>query len=99
MALLYGGRFIQLDEVYGQIAFLDLVNGGIATMHEEEIYDMMFEGVEWASTEQVRNYTKSQLYICKNFNDSLRFTCTGDFLDEDDARFPTEEEQERDCSY
>lgn len=37
-----------------------------------------------------------QLYICKDFNDFLRFVCTGDFLDEDKAKFPTPEELERD---
>ncbi len=29
----------------------------------------------------------------------LRFACTGDFLDEDEARFPTPEELEQDDSH
>ena len=39
-----------------------------------------------------------ELYICKDFNDFLRFVCTGDFLDEDEAKFPTKEELEQDYS-
>lgn len=88
--------FIQLGNLYGYLTFLDLVNGGIVTLHEEGVYDMLFEGVDWANTEEVRNYMESQLYICNDFYDFLRFVCTGDFLDEDKAKFPTKEELERD---
>ncbi len=93
--------FIYLGNVYGYLTFLDLVNGGIVTIHEEGVYDMMLsDGVDWASIEEVRDYMESeQLYICKDFNDFLRFVCTGDFLDEDEAKFPTEEELKRDYSY
>lgn len=93
--------FIQLGNVYGYLTFLDLVNGGIVTIHEEGVYDMMLDdGVDWASTEGVRNYMETRrLYICKDFNDFLRFVCTGDFLDENEAKFPTKEELERDYSY
>lgn len=88
--------FIRLGEVYGYLAYLDLVTGGIVTIHEEGVYDMMIAGgVTWNSREEVRRYMESnELYICKNFNDFLRFVCTGDYLDEDEARFPTKEELE-----
>lgn len=57
------------------------------------------DGVNWESAEEIRKYMESRLYICKDFGDFLRFVCTGDFLDEDEAKFPTEEELERDYSY
>lgn len=92
--------FIQLGNVYGYLTFLDLVNGGIVTIHEEGVYDMLIDdGVNWESAEEIRKYMESRLYICKDFGDFLRFVCTGDFLDEDEAKFPTEEELERDYSY
>jgi len=93
--------FIELGEVYGYLTYLDLVKGGIVTIHEEGVYDMMLvDGVDEASKSEVRAYMESQrLYICKDFDDFLRFVCTGDFLDEDEARFPTQEELERDYSY
>ena len=90
--------FIELGNVYGYLTYLDLVNGGIVTIHEEGVYDMMLvDGVNWADRSEVREYMEVQrLYICKNFNDFLRFVCTGDFLDENEAKFPTQEELERD---
>lgn len=93
--------FMQIGEVYGYLTFLDLVNGGIVTIHEEGVYDMMLDdGVNGEDKAEVRNYMESRrLYICKDFNDFLRFVCTGDFLDEDEAKFPTQEELERDYSY
>ena len=39
--------FILLGEVYGYLTYLDLVNGGIVTIHEEGVYDMMRAGAEW----------------------------------------------------
>ena len=88
--------FIQLGKVYGYLTYLDLVTGGVVTIHEEGVYDMIIVGgVAWNSKEDVRRYMElNELYICKNFNDFLRFVCTGDFLDEDEARFPTKEELE-----
>lgn len=88
--------FIRLGEVYGYWTYLDLVSGGIVTIHEEGVYDMMIVGgVTWNSREEVRRYMESnELYICNNFYDFLRFVCTGDYLDEDEARFPTKEELE-----
>lgn len=93
--------FIELGNVYGYLTFLDLVNGGIVTIHEEGVYDMIIaDKVNWASKSEVRNYMESRrLYICKDFNDFLRLVCTGDFLDENEAKFPTQEELERDYSY
>lgn len=93
--------FILLGEVYGYLTYLDLVNGGIVTIHEEGVYDMMIDdGVDGTSKSEVRKYMESRrLYICKDFNDFLRFVCTGDFLDENEAKFPTQEELERDYSY
>lgn len=92
--------FIGLGNVYGYLTYLDLVNGGIVTIHEEGIYDMLIDdGVNWESAKEVRDYMESRLYICKNFDDFLRFTCTGDFLDENEAKFPTKEELKRDYSY
>lgn len=92
--------FIQLGAVCGYLTFLDLADGGIVTIHEEEIYDMtIVEGVDRTDPEEVRSYMRSQLYICNDFHDFLRFVCTGDFLDEDERKFPTEEELERDYSY
>lgn len=93
--------FIGLGEVYGYLTYLDLVNGGIVTIHEEGIYDMMIDdGVHWESAEEVRNYMESyRLYICKDFYDFLRLVCTGDYLDENEAKFPTKEELEQDYSY
>lgn len=38
---------------------------------------------------------KLKLYICKDFNDLLRLACTGNFLDEDEQKFPTREELEQ----
>ena len=92
--------FLCLGNVWGYLTYLDLVNGGIVTIHEEGVYDMMlFDGVNWDSKSEVRKYMESQcLYICRNFQDFLRFACTGDYLDEDEARFPTREELERDYS-
>lgn len=86
--------FIQLGKVYGYLVYLDLVTGGVVTIHEEGVYDMMIVGrVAWNNREEVRRYMESnELYICKDFHDFLRFVCTGDFLDEDEARFPTKEE-------
>ncbi len=93
--------FIRVGNVYGYLVYLDLVNGGIVTIHEEGVYDMIIaDKVNWASKSEVRNYMESRmLYICRDFNDFLRFVCTGDFLDEDEAKFPTQEELERDYSY
>lgn len=93
--------FILLGEVYGYLTYLDLVNGGIVTIHEEGVYDMMIDdGVDGTSKSEVRKYMESRrLYICKDFNDFLRFVCTGDFLDENEAKFPTQEQLERDYSY
>lgn len=93
--------FLQLGNLYGYLTYLDLVNGGIVTIHEEDVYDMMLdEGVDGASRSEVREYMESRrLYICRDFHDFLRFVCTGDFLDEDEAKFPTQEELERDYSY
>lgn len=90
--------FILLGRVYGYLTYLDLVNGGIVTIHEEGIYDMMVAGVDWASKSEVRKSMEGKLCICKDFNDFLRFVCTGDFLDEDEARFPTLEELEQEYS-
>lgn len=88
--------FLRLGEVYGYLTYLDLVTGGVVTIHEEGVYDMLIAGgVAWDSREEVRGYMESRcLYICENFNDFLRFVCTGDFLDEDVARFPTKQELE-----
>lgn len=93
--------FILLGNVWGYLTYLDLVNGGIVTIHEEGVYDMVIaDGVDGASISEVRKYMGSRrLYICKDFNDFLRFVCTGDFLDENEARFPTPEELEQDYSY
>ena len=92
--------FIRIGNVYGYLVYLDLVSGGIVTIHEEGVYDMMGAGVDWASKSEVRKYMETrELYICKDFNDFLRFVCTGDFLDENEARFPTQEELEQDYSY
>ena len=90
--------FLYLGNVWGYLTYLDLVNGGIVTIHEEGVYDMMlFDGVNWDSKSEVREYMESRcLYICRNFQDFLRFACTGDYLDEDEARFPTREELEQD---
>lgn len=41
--------FIELGKVYGYLVYLDVVNGGVVTIHEEGIYDMMGAGVEWSS--------------------------------------------------
>ena len=91
--------FIRVGKVYGYLVYLDLVSGGIATIHEEGVYDMMGAGVDWASKSEIRKYMETrELYICKDFNDFLRFVCTGDFLDEDEAKFPTKEEPEQDYS-
>ena len=61
---------------------------------------MLDDGVNGEDKAEVRNYMESRrLYICKDFNGFLRFVCTGDFLDEDEAKFPTQEELERDYSY
>ena len=91
--------FIELGKVYGYLVYLDVVNGGVVTIHEEGVYDMMGAGVEWNSKAEVRKYMETrELYICKDFHDFLRFACTGDFLDEDEARFPTQEELEQDYS-
>lgn len=88
--------FIQLGEVFGYLTFLDLVNGGVVTIHEEGVYDMLSEGVQADSREEVRRYMESyRLYICKNFSDFLRLLCTGDYLDENEARFPSPEELEQ----
>ena len=93
--------FIELGNVYGYLTYFDLVNGGVVTIHEEGVYDMVIaDGVNGDSPSEVRNYMELyRLYICKDFNDFLRFACTGDFLDEDEAKFPTPEELERDYSY
>lgn len=92
--------FIRLGEVWGYLTYLDLVNGSVVAIHEEGIYDMMLTyGVVWNDREGVRRHMESELCICKNFNDFLRFVCTGDFLDEDEAYFPTEEELKRDYTY
>lgn len=91
--------FIGLGKVYGYLVYLDLVNGDVVTIHEEGVYDMMGAGVKWNSKSEVRKYMETrELYICKDFHDFLRFACTGDFLDEDEARFPTQEELEQDYS-
>ena len=91
--------FIRLGKVYGHLVYLDVVNGGVVTIHEEGVYDMMGAGVKWNSKSEVRKYMETrELYICKDFHDFLRFACTGDFLDEDEARFPTQEELEQDYS-
>ncbi len=88
--------FLLLGDLYGHLTYLDLVKGGIVTIHEEGVYDMMIVGgVHWDSRSEVRDYMEGNcLYICNDFNDFLRFVCTGDFLDEDEARFPTPEELE-----
>ena len=93
--------FIQPGNVYGYLTYLDLLNGGIVTIHEEGVYDMMIaDGVDGSDKSEVRNYMEQRrLYICENFNDFLRFTCTGDYLDENEAKFPTQEELERDYCY
>ncbi len=58
------------------------------------------DGVDGSDKSAVRNYMEQQrLYICKDFNDFLRFACTGDYLDENEAKFPTQEELERDYCY
>ncbi len=41
--------FIEFGKVYGYLVYLDVVNGGVVTIHEEGIYDMMGAGVEWSS--------------------------------------------------
>ena len=88
-----------LERFMGNLVYLDVVNGGVVTIHEEGVYDMMGAGVKWNSRSEVRKYMETrELYICKDFNDFLRFACTGDFLDEDEARFPTQEELEQDYS-
>ena len=72
------------------------MNGGVVTIHEEGVYDMLSEGVQADSREEVRRYMESyRLYICKNFSDFLRLLCTGDYLDENEARFPSPEELEQ----
>lgn len=92
--------FIQIGEIYGYLTFLDLVNGGIVTIHQETVYDMtIVDGVNGENTQELRDAMESKFYICKDFNDLLRLACTGDFLDEDEQRFPTEEELERDYFY
>lgn len=92
--------FIQVGEIYGYLTFLDLVNGGIVTIHQETVYDMtIVDGVDGENVQELRDAMESELYICKDFNDFLRFICTGDFLDEDEQKFPTKEELERDYSY
>ncbi len=65
------------------------------------MYDMLIDDhVNWESKSEVRNYMESRrLYIFRDFNDFLRFVCTGDFLDENEAKFPAPEELERDYSY
>ena len=91
--------FIRVGKVYGYLVYLDLVSGGIVTIHEEGVYDMMGAGVKWNSKSEVRKYMETrELYICKDFHDFLRFACTGDFFDEDEAKFPTKEEPEQDYS-
>lgn len=93
--------FIEVGNVYGYLVYLDLVSGGIVTIHEEGVYDMMIvDKVNPESKTEVRNYMETRmLYICKDFYDFLRLVCTGDFLDEDEAKFPTQEELEQDYSY
>lgn len=91
--------FIKVGNVYGYLVYLDLASGGIVTIHEEGVYDMMNAGIDWAGKAEVRKYMETrELYICKDFHDFLRFACAGDFLDEDEARFPTKEELEQDYS-
>jgi len=92
--------FIQIGEIYGRFTFLDLVNGGIVVIHPEEVYDItIFDKVDGENVQELRKAMKRQHYICKDFNDLLRLACTGDFLDEDEQKFPTKEELERDYSY
>jgi len=92
--------FIQIGEIYGYLTFLDLVNGGIVTIHQEEVYDMtIIEKVDGKNVKKLRAAMESQLYICKDFNDLLRLACIGDFLDENEQKFPTKEELERDYCY
>lgn len=88
--------FLLLGNLYGYLTYLDLVKGGVVTIHEEGVYDMMIVGgVRWDSRSEVRDYMEGNcLYICNDFFDFLRFVCTGDFLDEDEARFPSPEELE-----
>lgn len=89
--------FIQVGKIYGYLTFLDLVNDGIVTIHQETVYDMtIVDGVDGENAHELRNAMESELYICKDFNDFLRFICTGDFLDEDEQTFPTKKELERD---
>lgn len=88
--------FIEIGEVYGYKIFLDIVTGGIHTLHEE-VYDMsIIYEVDWANEKDVRGYMEGHLCICKDFNDFLRLVCTGDYLDEDTGVFPTKEELEQD---
>ena len=85
--------FIEIGEVYGYKLFLNLLTGKIHALHEEAVYDMaIIYHVDWANPEKVRKHMQGRLCICKDFNDFLRFVCTGDYLDEDEGIFPTEEE-------
>lgn len=88
--------FIQVAEVYGYLIFLDLTDGKLYTIYHEEIYDMILvDGIDPQDQEAVRDYME-RMPLCQNFNDFLRLICTDDYLDEDEARFPTKEELETD---
>ncbi|MDE7430720.1 MAG: hypothetical protein K2N34_02215 [Lachnospiraceae bacterium] len=54
------------------------------------------DGVDGENVQELRDTIGSRLCICKDFSDFLRFICIGDFLDEDEQKFPTKKELERD---
>lgn len=84
--------FIQVGELDGYLLFLDLISGEVVEIYHEEVWEMsLVEGVDPTSTDEIRDYLDGRT-ICLNFEDFLRWTCTGDILNEDDGSFPTMEE-------
>lgn len=86
---------LMIAEFEGYIVFLDLVSGEVVHIYHEEIYDMIFvDGVDATDYEAVRDYLSCRV-LCRDFYDFLRLVCTKEIYDEDDLKFKTIAELEK----
>lgn len=86
---------LMIAEFEGYIVFLDLVSGEVVHIYHEEIYDMsLVYGVDVSDYEAVRDYLSCRV-LCRDFYDFLRLVCTKEIYDENDLKFKTIAELEK----